>query len=470
MVAPAGGTSSSDAVRAPAMVHSITTNPPYKDATVTNPARSDAPTAAPSRAPHLSEDGTRGQRARALARVASASRCRAAVTVVLASLGSLLACANALGAVAVPRSPAPVPGYLFSIPSAAGSLVGPNDRHLTLRLKGARAYLTRFTDRPLREAFVVADRDFARRFRTYFADSKPNGVLTYTPPDSRIPVSIVLALGQPRWNAAVSTWTFPAIRIRKEPDNLPDTTVHIKPPRIPNPRKFGHATLVIDNAPPVCQPVPHAFCIGANFAGANFAGVNFAGAIFQNTDLTSANLTGANLSVANFLSSTLTGAALTGANLSHANIQTGSLRDADLAGANLTGAATYGTTGAFANVTNATLVGADLNTSIWNGANFSNSDLTNADLTSTVFTNANLTGANLTNAAFSDANFTGASLPGANLTGANLDDANIPNADFTGANLTGANFTEAAVTGDNFTNAHFCQTTLTDGSIDNADC
>jgi hypothetical protein len=41
---------------------------------------------------------------------------------------------------------------------------------------------------------------------------------------------------------------FPATRIRKQPDNLPDATVHIKLPVIPNPHTFKHARLFIDSA------------------------------------------------------------------------------------------------------------------------------------------------------------------------------------------------------------------------------
>ena len=118
-------------------------------------------------------------------------------------------------------TPTTKPGYLFSIPAAAGTLTGPDDRHLTLRLTGTRDYLTRFTDRPIREAFVVANVDFARRFAREFATSDPNAVLTYTPLRARIPVSIVLTLGRPLWNARQMTWTVPAERIRKQPDNLP---------------------------------------------------------------------------------------------------------------------------------------------------------------------------------------------------------------------------------------------------------
>jgi microcystin-dependent protein len=140
------------------------------------------------------------------------------------------------------------PSYLFSIPSAGGSLTGRNDQHLTLRLTGARRYLTRFTDAPLRQAAVVANVDFARRFASYFADAEPNAVLTYTPAHTQIPVSVVVTVGQPRWDARRATWTFPATRIRKKTDTLPGTTVHIKPPVIPNPRSFKHGTLLIDDA------------------------------------------------------------------------------------------------------------------------------------------------------------------------------------------------------------------------------
>jgi hypothetical protein len=122
--------------------------------------------------------------------------------------------------------------------------------HLVLRLTGARKYLTRFTDRPLREAFVVANTEFASRFRNYFAASNPNAVLTYTPTGEPIPVSIVLTIAEPRWNAQQRTWTFSATRIRKQSDNLPGTTVHITPPVIPDPRSFTHATLLIDASAP----------------------------------------------------------------------------------------------------------------------------------------------------------------------------------------------------------------------------
>lgn len=74
----------------------------------------------------------------------------------------------------------------------------PNDHHLTLRLTDTRDYLTQFTDRPLRQAFVVANVDFARRFISCFARGAPNAVLTFTHPGTQIPDSIVLTIRHPR--------------------------------------------------------------------------------------------------------------------------------------------------------------------------------------------------------------------------------------------------------------------------------
>lgn len=190
------------------------------------------------------------------------SRWCSIITGLAVGVSAMYSCSSA---VAAPTTRSTTPQYLFSIPSGSGSLTGPNDRRLTLRLSDARRYLTRFTERPLRRAAVVASVDFARRFKGYFASAEPNAVLTYTPRGSQIPVSIVLTIGAPRWNAKREAWTFPAIRIRKTPDNLAGTTVRIRPPLIPNPRRFTHATLLIDGStPPVvngCTIQLYAQCV-----------------------------------------------------------------------------------------------------------------------------------------------------------------------------------------------------------------
>lgn len=187
------------------------------------------------------------------ARLVSRHRRVIAAAVAAAALGVAVAVLISSGSAMTSTTyrPPSAASYLFSIPTSSGSLTAANGRrHLTLRLTGAREYLTRFTDRPLREAFVVANTEFVSRYNTYFAASNPNAVLTYTATGDRVPVSIVLTIAEPRWNAQQRTWTFSATRIRKQLDTLPGTTVHIKPPFIPNPRRFAHATLLIDGTAP----------------------------------------------------------------------------------------------------------------------------------------------------------------------------------------------------------------------------
>ena len=173
----------------------------------------------------------------------------ALVIAIAAPLAALAAGTSTLSAATPTRQQ---PNYLWTIPGASGSLTGPNNQHLTLRLVGVRDYLTRFTDRPVRQAYVVANVDFIRRFKHYFADSNPNAVLSYSLGGKAIPIAIVLQLGQPRWDPKTSSLTFPAKRIPHMEDNLPDTTVHIKPPFIPNPRHFDTAGLFIDSASSSC--------------------------------------------------------------------------------------------------------------------------------------------------------------------------------------------------------------------------
>lgn len=120
-----------------------------------------------------------------------------------------------------------------------------NDANLTLTISGSPTYLTRFTDRPLRQAFVVANENFVNRWSSYFASSPPNAVLAFTPPGASRPRNIVVTLTKPRWNASAGTWTFHAARILKQSDNLPNSTP-VSVPTIPTPKKFTNVSLMID--------------------------------------------------------------------------------------------------------------------------------------------------------------------------------------------------------------------------------
>jgi uncharacterized protein YjbI with pentapeptide repeats len=339
------------------------------------------------------------------------------------AVGALMSCGSAI-ATTTPR--ALTPRYLFSIPTASGSLTGRRDQHLTLRLTDTRDYLTRFTDRPLRQANVVANVDFARRFASYFAGSAPNAVLTYTPRGARIPVSIVLTITAPHWNPKRSTWTFRATRIRKKSDALPGSTGHIKPPPIPNPRSFRNGTLLIDDTVGGCELEPSAVCEADDLAGANLQGLDL-----HEITFTGANLTGANL-----------------------------------AGANLTGAFLSGTNFTGANLTGVILTGALLEATNFTNATIENTDLDGLELYSDNFIGANLRGDNLTNADLDYAFLNRANLSRANLTHASFLGTTLGGTDFSGANLTEVSLAEVGTGGSvNTSGATFCDTTWFDGSV-----
>ena len=174
-------------------------------------------------------------------------RRRGAIAAFGLAVGMVVVAFSTLSAAATPDQQL---NYLWSIPSATGSLTGPDDQHLVLKLGGVRNYLTRFTDRPVRQAYVVANADFVRRFQRYFADANPNAVLSFSQNRTGIPTEIVLEIGQPQWNPQRSTLTFPAVRVPQAEDDLPNTTVHIKPPLIGNPPSFFNASLFIDSGKP----------------------------------------------------------------------------------------------------------------------------------------------------------------------------------------------------------------------------
>jgi len=139
------------------------------------------------------------------------------------------------------------PSYLWSQTATSGSLIGPDDENLTLTLTDADVFTNRFTDRPLRDAYVVNNVDFAKRWKGYFADSAPNAVLSFETGHGERPLNIILTLTSASWNAEAKSWTFNAKRIREKADNLPDSTV-IAAPAVDNPAKFVGATLFIDNS------------------------------------------------------------------------------------------------------------------------------------------------------------------------------------------------------------------------------
>jgi hypothetical protein len=141
------------------------------------------------------------------------------------------------------------PDYLFVENAAGGTITGPDDQHLTLKLTKVRDYVTFFTNRPTREAEAVQNADFFKLWPQMFLGDPPNAVLSFGLPGQAMPLNIILTLTNPQYDAKKHTVTYDAMRIRQDEDI---------PARFPNgdrrsvnllklPKRFRHASLFIDS-------------------------------------------------------------------------------------------------------------------------------------------------------------------------------------------------------------------------------
>ena len=144
--------------------------------------------------------------------------------------------------------------YLFEIGAREGTLTRRDGKHLTLRLVHAGPFVTRFSDRPVRQSAAIYARDFVSIWRKAFASSGPNASLSFVTAPGARPRSIVLTLGPPRYLASRHEWRFPATRIRRQGPRRKAKEVML--PKASTPRSFRSASLFIDesfetdNAPP----------------------------------------------------------------------------------------------------------------------------------------------------------------------------------------------------------------------------
>lgn len=159
--------------------------------------------------------------------------------------------------------------FLFAQDAAGGSLRGPDDQHLTLKLTGVRDWVTRFDDRPVRAGATVDLRDFLARWKGRFAKSPPNAVLSFRVAGDTRPRDMVLELRDPHYDRATATLTYSARRIRRTTDTLPGTRHTDKPVVYPIPSTFGPASLFIDDADDECYELPDGsyYCEGQDSGG-----------------------------------------------------------------------------------------------------------------------------------------------------------------------------------------------------------
>jgi len=151
-----------------------------------------------------------------------------------------------MGADVIP--PAAPASWLFVEDAAGGTITGPDDQHLKLKLNKVRKYITEFTDRPNRQAYALPNADFFTDWPQTFAGDPPNAVLSYSLPGQQQPLNIVLTLTNPQYDAIKRTVAYDAVRILQATDiylDIPDLApfqTH------KTPQRFGKASLFIDDA------------------------------------------------------------------------------------------------------------------------------------------------------------------------------------------------------------------------------
>jgi hypothetical protein len=147
-----------------------------------------------------------------------------------------------------PAAPAPV-SWLFVEDAAGGTITGPDDQHLKLKLNKVRKYITEFTDRPNRQAFARPNTDFFTAWPEMFAGDPPNAVLSYSLPGQQQPLNIVLTLTNPQYDALKRTVSYDAVRILQATDIPLDMNPDLAPFQThKTPARFGKASLFIDDA------------------------------------------------------------------------------------------------------------------------------------------------------------------------------------------------------------------------------
>ena len=150
-------------------------------------------------------------------------------------------------AVEVTPPAAPV-SWLFVEDAAGGTITGPDDQHLKLKLNKVRKYITAFTDRPIRQADALPNADFFTAWPQMFAGDPPNAVLSYSLPSQSQPLNIVLTLTNPQYDAIKRTVSYDAVRILQATDIPLDMNPDLAPfQRHKTPYKFGKSSLFIDD-------------------------------------------------------------------------------------------------------------------------------------------------------------------------------------------------------------------------------
>lgn len=145
--------------------------------------------------------------------------------------------------------PAKHVAYLWAVGAEDAAIVQ-DDGIIYIELSGVEHVITRFSDRPDREASAVDLRDFLGRWEGRFAEVPPNAVLSFQEENGAAPVQIVAELSRPRYNEATSSIVFAAEIVEYVPDALEGAEHPVEVPETVLPAHTGPVSLFIDSEGP----------------------------------------------------------------------------------------------------------------------------------------------------------------------------------------------------------------------------
>ena len=168
--------------------------------------------------------------------------------IAVATLAIVFSAAGVWGTSSASAQPAR-PSYLFTVQAVSGETGSVNsaqgeDERFSLSLRGVDP-VTKFADRPFRSASVMSPAALVSNWNSWFADSAPNAVLTYSAGAGKAPQSIVVTLVRPRIDSTGRVLTFTATRTYRTLDPSQKAKSWIRPV---TPRTFSSASLFIDDA------------------------------------------------------------------------------------------------------------------------------------------------------------------------------------------------------------------------------
>ena len=175
------------------------------------------------------------------------------ITLALAVVASLVGTSVTTGTTAHADNPS----YLFSVQAAGGSTTSVHatsgeDERFTLTLHGVDP-VTKFADRPFRNASVISPAALATNWGAWFAGSPPNAVLTFVTASGMAPQSIVVTLTRPHYSSAGRVLSFTATRTYRTQDPSQKGSDWARPA---TPHLFRSASLFIDNASAATTAAP----------------------------------------------------------------------------------------------------------------------------------------------------------------------------------------------------------------------